>query len=486
VLFVVSREIAGVSGDSLNRRPTEDTVAASLEDSAPVRHENAVPVLADGPACPSPVQRAPALPEPSPPPAAVPALTAFDQRLRAATRWTPVTLLAVAANVAVFAAMAVNCHRLLDFNSNVLMSWGGAYAPRIFHGEAWRAATSLFVHGGLGHLASNLCFLLLIAPLVERLLGSVRFAAVYLFAGLGGSLLMLAVFPASVAVGASGAVYGVYGAFLGCFLRAPRIIPWQVFGRQVGLLVAYMGIGLVVDYFDLRGGFVAHAGGLLFGLLGGLLFGHVLRRRGLAWRFCHVSVAVAVCAGVLGLTAWGAWRCSDRAVKLLARYDAALDRERALRGQFHEALERWADGSLTAADLERLLREQLIPEWDRARTQLGLMLPPQYAHLESQRLSMRELMAQARGAGPSKKQHEEGALSDQDFDEAYRLCLKLQVDNWRTLADGFRDGRSTPIEALMDMVWVEVLRKGLDEEINEQSPPCRWLPFPRKRFPSRN
>jgi hypothetical protein len=57
VLFVLSREIAGVSGDSLNRRPTEDTVAASLEDSAPVRYENAVPVLADGAACPSLAQR---------------------------------------------------------------------------------------------------------------------------------------------------------------------------------------------------------------------------------------------------------------------------------------------------------------------------------------------------------------------------------------------------------------------------------------------
>ena len=199
-----------------------------------------------------------------------------------------------------------------------------------------------------------------------------------------------------------------------------------------------------------------------------------------------MSVAVAVCAGVLGLTAWGAWRCSDRGVKLLTRYDAALERERALRGRFHDALEGWADGSLTDADLERLLREQLIPEWDRVRNQFGLMLQPQYAHLESQRLSMRELVAQARAAGPSKKQHEEGALSDQDFDEAYRLCLKLQVDNWRTLADGLRDGRSARLEALMDVLWVEVLRKGLDEEINKDSPLSRWLPFPRKRFPSRN
>src|SRR6516162_10021438 len=149
----------------------------------------------------------------------------YEEPLKAVTRRTPVTWVLVAANVALFAAMALVQQRVFDFSPHCLLTWGGGLAPRVFGAEWWRAASHMFVHGDLSHLANNMLFLLLVGPFVERLLGSMRFALVYLFAGLGGGLLGMGTAPQHIAVGASAAVFGLYGALLGCCLRRPRSIP---------------------------------------------------------------------------------------------------------------------------------------------------------------------------------------------------------------------------------------------------------------------
>src|SRR5262245_48393156 len=104
-----------------------------------------------------------------------------EEQLKAVTRWTPVTWMLVAANVALFAGMALMQQRVFGFSPHCLLTWGGGLAPRVFGAEWWRAASYMFVHGDLAHLAGNMLFLLLVGPFVERLLGSMRFALVYLF-----------------------------------------------------------------------------------------------------------------------------------------------------------------------------------------------------------------------------------------------------------------------------------------------------------------
>src|SRR5262249_27259352 len=111
-------------------------------------------------------------------------LMRVEEPLKAVTRRTPVTWMLVAANVALFAVMALVQQRVFDFSPHCLLTWGGGLAPRVFGAEWWRAASHMFVHGDLAHLANNMLFLLLVGPFVERLLGSMRFALVYLFAGL--------------------------------------------------------------------------------------------------------------------------------------------------------------------------------------------------------------------------------------------------------------------------------------------------------------
>jgi rhomboid protease GluP len=144
--------------------------------------------------------------------------TSSDELRAYLAKLTPgatVTTVIVAANVLVFAVMAVAGVSLLHPLPASLLKWGGNYGPATLHGEPWRLATSMFVHGGLLHLAMNTWVFWYVGRLVERLLGPLAFSAAYLLAGLAGSIASLAVHPATVSVGASGAIFGLFGVLAG-------------------------------------------------------------------------------------------------------------------------------------------------------------------------------------------------------------------------------------------------------------------------------
>src|SRR6266540_991310 len=149
----------------------------------------------------------------------VPPAVRFEEGLRQLVPWTPVTTTLVVLNVVVFLIMALRYGRCLEFNTHILMGWGAAYAPKALDGQWWRLLTCTFLHSGVLHLFGNVWFLLMAGRLVERLLGRAEFLLVYLFAGVGGAVAGMAWFPSTVMIGASGAVFGVYGALLGCYLR---------------------------------------------------------------------------------------------------------------------------------------------------------------------------------------------------------------------------------------------------------------------------
>jgi hypothetical protein len=81
-------------------------------------------------------------------------------------------------------------------------------------GEYYRLVTAAFLHGGLLHLALNMFALASLGPVLESALGRSRFLALYLLSALGGSTLsFLLAAPNTVGVGASGAIFGLFGAF---------------------------------------------------------------------------------------------------------------------------------------------------------------------------------------------------------------------------------------------------------------------------------
>lgn len=138
-------------------------------------------------------------------------------------------------------------------------------------GELWRLFTVTLVHGGILHLAFNMYALFLVGPFVEQLYGRGRFLAFYLVCALGGSLASFAWDPAP-AVGASGAIFGLFGMLVAVerFHRPAVNRNARAFLAQIGPVIV---INLVFGFIPgMNIDNAAHIGGLVSGLLLGVLF----------------------------------------------------------------------------------------------------------------------------------------------------------------------------------------------------------------------
>jgi membrane associated rhomboid family serine protease len=138
----------------------------------------------------------------------------------------------------------------------------------VAQGEWWRLLTVTLVHAGLVHLALNMYALYLVGPIVERIYGWKLFGLMYVLCALAGSAASL-VSGAPASVGASGAIFGIFGVVL----AATRIHD-PVLDRQSRMLVSRVGTVIVLNLilnvgFNSVGGNIdigAHIGGLLAGL----------------------------------------------------------------------------------------------------------------------------------------------------------------------------------------------------------------------------
>jgi len=136
------------------------------------------------------------------------------------------------------------------------------FAPLIGQVEPWRFLTTAFLHGGLLHLAVNMYALWIVGPTLERVLGRWRYVALYLIAALGGSVaVLLLASPTGGSwnvgtVGASGAVFGLFGA-LGLTMRRLKRSDSQI----VLLIVINFVLGFVIANVSWQ----AHLGGLVTG-----------------------------------------------------------------------------------------------------------------------------------------------------------------------------------------------------------------------------
>ncbi|ANP70992.1 rhomboid family intramembrane serine protease [Cryobacterium arcticum] len=144
--------------------------------------------------------------------------------------------------------------------------YAGVYSyPGAF--EPWRMLTSVFVHstGFIFHVLLNMYTLWIFGQILERMLGRGRFLTLYLMSGLAGSLGVLFLADPRVAVvGASGAIFGLMGAFL--------VIQRKLGGNATQLLVL-VGINLVIGFLPgLNVAWQAHVGGLIGGAVIGLIF----------------------------------------------------------------------------------------------------------------------------------------------------------------------------------------------------------------------
>ena len=145
------------------------------------------------------------------------------------------------------------------------------YAPIYTLSEPWRMVTTIFTHGGILHILFNMYTLYIFGPVLERMLGRARYIALYLLAGFGGSVaVLLLTDPLQSVVGASGAIFGLMGAYL---------VILRHLGGQASQLLVLVGLNLVIGFLPgMNVAWQAHVGGLVAGALIGLVFTRTRQR----------------------------------------------------------------------------------------------------------------------------------------------------------------------------------------------------------------
>jgi rhomboid protease GluP len=155
-------------------------------------------------------------------------------------------------------------------NEEVLIGMGAIMPGMMHFGQYWRALAGMFLHANLLHWAANSWALFQLGSLYEVMFGSVRFAAIYFTTGIIASIASSMV-STGPAVGASGAILGILGAFFFSIKRSPvwRHERWTK--SLLNQLLFWAGLNLVLGFEVKNIDNTAHIAGLVSGILLGLI-----------------------------------------------------------------------------------------------------------------------------------------------------------------------------------------------------------------------
>lgn len=300
----------------------------------------------------------------------------------AASPWTCVTNLLVALNVAVFILMGfLGAGWLEATNLMPYILYGANNGGATTDGEWWRLVTCMFMHYGVIHLAMNMWALFQTGHLLERLLGRALYTLVYLGSGIIAGFASIFWNGDRIwSAGASGAVFGVYGALLGYMLREKHALPRSVFQPIIKSTLFFAGYNVLYGLAHPRIDNSAHVGGFLSGIVLGWLIALPVdpaaraRLVGPRLRLGLVVTGVAIVAGIL-LTPRYDYRVKDELAWSAANKEF-YTREESLARQTTTAIAELELDRNTGAHA-RWLATELVPFYeDWARRITGLELAP--------------------------------------------------------------------------------------------------------------
>jgi membrane associated rhomboid family serine protease len=201
------------------------------------------------------------------------------------------TYVLIGANVAVaLASLLSGGADASGIGSNSIQRDGALSRLTIDQGDVWRLVTSGFIHAGLPHLLFNMFSLWVLGSMLEPVVGRLRFALIYFASLLAGSFGALVAHPIGITVGASGAIFGLFGAAI-IVLRTRGIDPME------SGLAFWLGLNLLLT-FTVSG---ISIGGHIGGLVGGTLAAVALYEVGPRLRLPFAASA-AVC-GLIAIAA---------------------------------------------------------------------------------------------------------------------------------------------------------------------------------------
>ena len=296
------------------------------------------------------------------------ALNEYQAQLKELDRGDYATKALVAANILVFGAAGLAGAGFFVPNVQVLQAWGTNFGPLTTDGQWWRLITSLFLHFGVFHLALNMWALYVGGRLAERLFGSSAFALLYFAAGIGGSLSSLLWNPAVNSAGASGAIFGVYGAMLAFFLRKHSAIPASIMSQQRWSGITFIGFNLMNGFSHAGIDNAAHVGGLSVGFVMGLILARPL---GLEARTRISAATFYTRGGVAALSLIGllfvALHFSPTGIAADQRFRRDLqvmsESETIARQSAQQAFEQLKGHQITESEFAQRLANDVVPRW---------------------------------------------------------------------------------------------------------------------------
>ena len=302
-----------------------------------------------------------------------------EPRARSLAPW--LTRALTVANVAVFAAMALAGVDVLRPPPLEYIDWGSNFAPLTVSGEWWRLVTATFLHFGPLHLLFNVWALWSIGSLVERLFGHVRFGAIYILAGVAGSLASVAWNPLVNSAGASGAVFGIIGAQLAFFTRGGHRLPAELVRAQRNSTLAFIAYSVTFGFIVPGIDNAAHLGGLATGFVTGWLLARPLgapasrlqERASVLWA---MAVAATLAVGGVAAARWSAQAHAAEQGWLL-EWRRYAQTEPAMLSDMSRVMTGARDGRVSDAEVVEWLEGTGIPFYsDAAARFAALSLPP--------------------------------------------------------------------------------------------------------------
>ena len=284
----------------------------------------------------------------------------FHRRLFELTPQVLVTRLIVAVNLVVFALMAFSSGTLFSPSGETLIEWGANFGPKTLGDEWWRVFTSMFIHVGIIHVGLNMWVLWDAGHLVERMVGNVGFLVLYVISGVFGSVASVYWNNNVLSAGASGAVFGVFGALMGFIMLRGDSIPKAILGplRKSGF--AFLGYNLIfgfaIDWIDNA----AHIGGLVAGFVCGVLMSHSLARTTKTSRAVRVLLTAAV--GALALLAAASF-APKPPIDLVGIEEKVIN-------ALNTAANRRERGEMTDHEFAEIVESNVLPPWREMRRQM--------------------------------------------------------------------------------------------------------------------
>lgn len=298
---------------------------------------------------------------------------AFAEALRERTRFALLTPTLIVLHVIVFCFMASASGAIGSPES--LIEWGASFGPRTTNGEWWRLLTSLSVHAGFFALLINIVALFQVGVILERLVGHLAFATVYLVAGMLASIISLLADPLAVIAGASGAMFGIYGLMLAAMFwsllqRSPLTVPWAAVKPLGPVATVFLLYHLV--FGSMIG--AAYAASFAVGFGCGLVLAREVRDHKPETRQLAVTMATTlVIVTLLAVPIAGIADVRPEIARIVAAEERAA-------GAYEKAVRRFTIGAVGADVLATQIDRTIVPELEEAAARLKKIgkVPPEH------------------------------------------------------------------------------------------------------------